>query len=329
MASVVYAEVDNSVDVPFNWSERLCEPVYKDEGLETEEIIKYICEWNPFEDQPVEPEINVEPEVKIEDEPLVEETEEDLRSELAIEIDALQKRFIRDLETFEDRGTKSNADREYFELLKELATCQRGTQESSGVQTKSRFAVSTTWVNPSDEYLTSLDYTGSFGTLKKAIEECRAQHTILEPITLGAQYLDRANAQMAQPYHGDMATAEPFEYGKTVPIEELMIRSEDTANRTLCDLPTTAQLDYCIKDIPKASGGDGIETVSVAYHKYQEWLTKEHTLNTSVVAKYAGTNPIGDFITAQGGYEKAIEAIKWKKHFDETNPENMVKNWNE
>lgn len=330
LASVAYAEVDNTVNVPFDFSSRLCTPIIEDEGLETEQVVKYICEWDPFANQPVKSETSIKEdilELEIEAEPEVKDI---VISELKEEISELQKRFIKDLEVFEQRGTNSNADKEYFALLKELATCQRGTQEASGVQTKSRFAVSTTWVNSSEEYLVSLEYTGSFATLKKAIEECKAQKTILEPITLGPEYLNRAMAQKPHVYHADMALAEAFDYGNMIDItEEMFDRTQQTASRTLCDIATTAKLDYCIKDIPKANSDDTVKYVSSAYHKYQEYLNKEHFVNVSVRANNSEAWSIGSFIVQQGGYENAIDAIKWKQHFDETNSERMNKQWDE
>lgn len=140
--------------------------------------------------------------------PPAEQIFEEAKTELEIFNETVPEmaRYESDLERFLDKEPQRPGDKEYFELLKELATCQRGTGAAKGIQSEERFAVSTTWVNPTEPYLTSYELTGSYGNLKKAIQECRAQHTILEPIVLGPEAYNKGLfADSIQPYHADMA----------------------------------------------------------------------------------------------------------------------------
>ena len=130
------------------------------------------------------------------------------------------KPFEQDYENFLDDPPLRPSDKEYFELLKALAECERGINQSLGVFKQDRFAVSQTWINDAEAYLKGYDLTGRHAQLLKAIEECQAIHTKLNPVVLGAQYANLAEQyNVTEPYHADAAFGIPpisQEYGNKV-----------------------------------------------------------------------------------------------------------------
>ena len=216
--------------------------------------------------------------------------------------------------------------------MKQLATCQRGTGEASGVQTEERFTVSTTWLNPEKIY--AMQYTGSFEILKKAVEECKYQHSILEPIVLGVEYLNRARANEAQPeqiYHGDKALSEPFMFPSNRYADaEALIEAETNAKRGICEHKYYSE-DYkfsvgCFEKKLTFCTDCGIETTSVPWHKYQTYLNTPQIGQTSLPKDFSPKfSTLDKLVSSLGGYEKAIEAIKQRQHYESTDPEEMRK----
>ena len=344
-SNAVYAD---QVDVPFDYKQRYCNE--NDDG-------SYTCTWDPFGEVITELFIGGSgdplPEV-IEDVTTCPndlwELQEDGITCLpkvsvavipeVVKLDEPKNQFEEDLLYFETvKPPTTNAEKEYFALLQNLATCQRGSGEASLIQPYERFAVSTTWVNTDEAYLKSLDYRGTFRILKAAVEECRAQWTILQPIILGPRYANIARDQEAWPgfYHADLAKKVP-------PVSQERVNNEannnefrtlDDAQRTLCRHDLYPQnikesYEYCdLYKIPVIVNAV-IEYESIAWHKYMEYKNFKQSINESVRGSGAAPgNPISKFISQYGGYESAIDAIKWRQHYDSTDPVELDKPWNE
>lgn len=187
-----------------SYQERLC-------GIETitDTIFEFTCSWRFTATEVKEWYDEIITRYGLDNLPedeILEEMEEQIITDTFLKEPAELVRFKADLVRFEEKAPTSNADKEYFELLKELATCQRGTGAAKGIQTEARFPVSTTELSTNLEDLKSLDYTGSFVILKKAIEECDAQKGTLEPITLGVEAFNKGVfADTIPPSHTEMA----------------------------------------------------------------------------------------------------------------------------
>lgn len=335
MTSNSYAQTEDKVPVPFNWNERYCNL--------NEDNTKYICEWNaltPYIPEPTiipeEKEIITLPDCEFgyneETETCLEEViigTENINSVFKYESETITP-FETDLNRFENNPPNGVAQEEYYELLKQLATCQRGTGESAGVQSEERFTVSTTWVDPNPLFSSAFEISGNFAILKKAVEECKYQHSILEPIVLGREYLDRAAANEFQPeqvYHGDKALSEPFKFpSNRYADEESLNKAEINAKNSICEHQLYSdQFKYsvgCFEKDTVQCDGCSIQTVSIPWHKYQMFLVTEQDGQTSEpVILNKKKSQLENFVISQGGYEKAIEALKQKQHYEETDLE--------
>ena len=349
LASNVYAEeheglAEDRVFVPFNFNatETLCAPTITG---------TFICEWNPNGNKngtiynPVTVEEESDNTTK---EPLVcpdrfilNETEDDcLPVKPIVVVDTpVQERsltkFEADKEYYENNPPTTLAEKEYFELVKELGSCQRGTGSATGIQQMDRFVVSTTWINPDEAYINSIDLTGPHSVLRKAIEECKAQHGYLEPNVFGRQYVDRVNAERDNPYYEHSKRPTVLELGAFPQINlnpHSYIETLEDAENTLCNHTLygyDTKESYGCYNENKVNVGGVVETVSSPIHKFNEYKTRDWSTNTSVIVKNVGSNPVTGFIHANGGYQEAIDAINWQKHFDSNKPSEMVKNWNE
>jgi len=106
------------------------------------------------------------------------------------------------------------SDIDYYEKLKFLQMCYRQSeinQQSLGVTQTDGFVVSNLWIDDFGIFLKSYELTGRHAVLDKAIEECKYIHTILNPVTLGAEYQNRAKYfNSTQVYHGDLAVDVPI-----------------------------------------------------------------------------------------------------------------------
>jgi len=331
ITSNAYAQeqVNDTVNVPFQFSGKLC--------AMDDETGKYVCKWDP------QANIVVENKTATPDNPGPELTE----PELVIPADAPVQpvgrhldmqaknvdRFIASSKSLKLDKYSSASTKEYRALLDELATCSRGGQEAAGIQQKDRFVVSTTWVNPDEMFLESFRLTGDHAVLKKAIEECKAQHLILQPKVLGRQYLDIGRYfNETQPYHADMALTD-----KVYPEVKLTPRdyfdSLVNAKKALCEnslISSDTKQQYGCFPIPNIDVGGVVKTTNVPYHKYMEYKHRTFEPNVGVVIKEKGQGgDIANFVHQQGGYEKAMDAIKWQKHFDSTDPKEMAKSYDQ
>lgn len=326
LASVAYAQeqVEDTVSVPFIFDDKLC-------GISI--IGTFICEWNPFasteETDDIETTVTV-PEVEVIEEPLVEEEE----SETVTYRDPTPDKktpYEAARDRFEKSPPKSLADQEYFELVKQLALCKQGLRESAGVQDVREFEVSVA----KTASLKALDYTGSYRVLVTAMEECRVQHTILEPITLGAQYLNRSGfVGYVEVPHGErmlvrmLGTFPAVNLTERDYIKALEKAQDEGMCRNNLFSEVTKAMYGCSQPEYDTVPGD-IEYTSPAWHKYQLYKNQEQFVNVSVRDLNTVDGTIGSFIAQHGGYDRAIDAIKWKQHFDATSLEDMAKEWNE
>ena len=256
--SYVYAfaeETPDTVIIPFEPNSRICG--YTESG-------NWACEWDPTIidlqkaltnntstiHEPVEAQTKVE-EI-IEEEPV---TVTEIPKELT--------KFEKDLVKFEDNPPRSASDKEYYELLKNLAQCQRGYAESRGIQTNEWYDISYTWVNDGEAWLKSLDYKGRHAELKMAIEECIAQRTILNPVILGAEYYNKGQYfGKIQPSHQEMATitTEESKWIASFAVYD-KLRDKDIefekrfAKDSMCSMSTSFKLDYCKNPVYVNVGG--------------------------------------------------------------------------
>jgi hypothetical protein len=191
--------------------------------------------------------------------------------------------FERDLERFEEHPPATNAEQEYHELLKQLALCQRGYDESRGVQATNEFEISYTWVNDGEAWLRALDYTGNHARLKMAIEECQAIRTILNPVILGAEYLHRSPYyNQTQIYHGDLVDDVPQWPASRVLEESNPQLQEQTDDERLENIycredsyfsQSTKDI-YCKEEI-HIETSNGIPVISTALEKRKQY-TMDH-----------------------------------------------------
>lgn len=339
LASVtsVYAQ---TVEIPFD-SEKF-NPESEDciEYTNARGELKYLCEFDPVDEVVVTPGDNSGDEIDestddvqhcpdrftLVGDKCIPNVDAERQAELREETDKLLEKFERDFEILKNDPTLSAADKEYLALVEYLGTCQQGTGEAAGIQEERRFAVSTTWINDGEAWLKSIDITGRHAELKMAVEECIYQHTILEPVVLGQWYLNRAIAQDIEqnPYHALRdSVVEIRPYMQDPLTEDDFDRTSNVAQETLCNIASTATLDYCKQESGTVTGGT-VDYTSSSYHRYMMYKNGDHSVNTSVIYKNKGTGPISDFIAQQGGYEKAIDAIKWKQHFDLSGQELII-----
>jgi len=150
------------------------------------------------------------------------------------------ERFVRDLQRFQEDPPTKPSEIDYYEQLKFLQMCYRQTeanQQSLGVTDTDGFAVSNLWIDDFGAFLKSFELTGNQAVLEKAIEECKYIHTILNPVTLGAEYQNRAKYfNSTQAYHGDLA-------------EDVPVWSQDRVNQESNDLNEPSMISpICEKD---------------------------------------------------------------------------------
>ena len=252
--------------------------------------------------------------------------ETSVNPELEAEIESLLSRFRADLERFKVNEPVGPADHDYYERLKHLATCQRGTGAATGVQQADRFAVSTTWINDGEAWLKSYDLVNNHSILAKAIEECIYQRGILEPVLFGPEYLNRVIAEAVFPsmYHADVAADMRIwsqESAGRVLNDEKSLTVEDAQN-TLCNhslygRDTKMSYEFC--DQPEVVDVGGVVSYhSYALHKAQMYDEIEWEVNSSIgYEKRSKSNTISSLIETEGGYDEARKAIDWLEHYNE------------
>ena len=257
-ALMAYAEEqwNDTVQLPWNPNLRVCGEL---------ENGNYVCEWDPriyngttvnekllngtdTVTNPTEGEGTFEPEppVVIITEPTKKPTP-----------------YERDLELFKENPPTKPADKEYFELLKNLAQYQRGYAESRGIQTNEWFDISFTWVEENEAWIKSLDYKGKHADLKKAIEECQAIRTVMNPVQLGAEAYNKGQYfGKHQPSHQSMTTitTEESQYIAKFAVYDKVTssdidKSRAEAKQSMCNLSTTFRLDYCLNPVHVDVGG--------------------------------------------------------------------------
>ncbi len=202
--SYAYADTQDTIIIPFDFNSRVC--ALLDSG-------NFLCEYDPkildLEDVMANGTDNIPNPTEAstiipEDKPLITIPENIITPPKPTKHEIALEQFMKNPPT-------SAADTEYFELLKNLAECQRGYAESKGTATNNWFPISYTWVNDGEAWLKSLEYKGQFGDLKKGIEECMAIRTILNPVILGPEYYNRGQYfGQTQTYHSDIATGVPI-----------------------------------------------------------------------------------------------------------------------
>ena len=245
MAMAWAEETPDTVLIPFEPNSRICG--YTEAG-------NWACEWDKtiidlptiFENNTSSIHEPVEAQTTIEE--IIEEESEPVK---VTEVIKKPTKFELDLKRFEENPPKSVAEEEYYELLKNLAKCQRGYAESKGIQTNEWYDISYTWIDEGWGWTKSLDYTGRHAELKMAIEECRAQRTILNPVILGEQYYNKGeHFGKSQPHHSEMkVVGDPWYDTFIATPQELrehdFAKSQMEAKSTMCDLHTSFKLDYC------------------------------------------------------------------------------------
>ena len=269
-ALMAYAEeTADTVLIPFEPNSRIC-------GYTDDE--KWVCEWyravidlgEVFTNNTSTVHEPIEAQTKAEEEP--EETP-------AVNLPMIAEKptkFEQDLQRFIDDPPISAADKEYFELLKNLAQCQRGYAESRGIQTNGWFDISFTWINEDEAWIKALDYTGRHGELKKAIEECQAIRTVMNPVQLGPEAYNKGQYfGKHQPHHNEMTTITSDEskfvasfavYDKIT--DRDVSKSQDEAKEAMCNLATSFRLDYCKNPVHVDVGG----VVSIQNSPEDKWL---------------------------------------------------------
>lgn len=253
MVGAVYAEeIKDTIIVPFDWNQKL--QGFQDDG-------SYIVQYFPngtinlpdaifngtdtiddvLEAQQIIPEITVN------------------ATEFIEVITEKPTKFEEDLLKFEENPPTKGSDKEYHELLKNLAECQRGYAESRGIATNEWFPVSFTWVNDGEAWIKSFDYTGRYGDLKKAIEECQAIRTILNPVTLGVESYNKGQYfNQTQPYHSDIANRVPTWSQERVNQESNQNIKADNTNPICAEDSYYSDLTkkmYCDTKVPVITGG--------------------------------------------------------------------------
>lgn len=93
------------------------------------------------------------------------------------------ERMIETLDKKLERNSITTNELQYLKLLKSLDQCEQGLGKSRQIQEYRSFDIS---MRPVDD-LKNFEYSGYFGKLVKAIEECKGQQT-LENKTLSEQY---------------------------------------------------------------------------------------------------------------------------------------------
>lgn len=188
------------------------------------------------------------------------------------------KQYKHDLERFEDRPPATNADKEYFELLQYLGECQRGYLQSKGIQQSDSFGISHVWVNDGEAWLKSIDYDGRHAKLVKAIEECIAQRTILNPVVLGPMYEHKgAYFGVNQKHHSEMIVHN----WEVIPLpDKLTIRDfKDTQERAASICHQNAY--YCELEKMRNEAFVDDDTLTVKYNSkaMQKWVEYKREYN--------------------------------------------------
>lgn len=301
MAMAWAEETPDTVLIPFEPNSRICG--YTESG-------NCACEWDKaiidlptiFENNTSSIHEPVEAQTTIEE--IIEEESEPVK---VTEVIKKPTKFELDLERFEERPPVSEADKEYYELLKNLAQCQRGYAESRGIQTNDWYAISYTWIDEGYGWTKSLDYTGRHAELKKSIEECRAQRTILNPVILGEEYYTKGQYfGKSQPNHQDMTTItteESKHIAKFAVYDKLNDRdfadTEADAREAMCNIASSYRLDYCLNPIHVDVGGsisyeNKIENKWLQYQKdggaQQAHEIRAQILSEKIAKIYGGQN---------------------------------------
>lgn len=115
--------------------------------------------------------------------------------------------LIQRLEAKYVKGDLRTNEIEYLKLLKNLDECYNGIGKARQIQDYRAFETSTEQTS----FLQGHDFTGNFGKLAKAIEECKAQ-SVLEN-NLSAKYDNLIGPEVIQLHHRDFvgdAQAVPF-----------------------------------------------------------------------------------------------------------------------
>jgi hypothetical protein len=172
--TVVYAE-DSTIQVPFNYHGTSC---WYDEVE-----IEYHCTWQG------EREIFTEEDLEhykdlLSDEVYAEELEKLQRETIVIEETKLTPREItvQELEKKLNNGDAEVKDSVLYHLLTQLDTCTQGMdRQTAPFQTAREFEIS----NFKQWSMNNIPYEEEIGTLVMAIEECRAQQTLLKIVGEG------------------------------------------------------------------------------------------------------------------------------------------------
>jgi hypothetical protein len=239
----------------------------------TDNTVRFNCAWE-FEAENVE-EWYEEMTASSTPESEETETEEIIEEQVKPQVDIPKtlKPYVQDLERLKENPPNRVSDKEYLELLKYLAECQRGYNESYGIQKTDSFAISQTWINENEAWLKSIDLTGRHGELRKNIEACIAQRTILNPVILGEYTLHKGQFfGQTQQHHSDNPTIKDEHLASFAVYDKLTVRDFEQEKRnaqdTLCNIASSFRLDYCINKINVNVGG----VVSFQNDAEDRWL---------------------------------------------------------
>lgn len=341
LVSFAYADDNNTKSIPFDSTKYNPLSEYCNEGSNG----SWICIWDPNSIEETVEEVDNVSDLETESElvcfdrytlvdgecvPVYDNFETDVVPadidrivvhELQEEIDVALKPFRDDLNRCEADPPRTLSEREYCMKLEYLATCQRGTQESEGVQEKSRFAVSSLWTEDDEVWAKSLEFRGNHQKLERAIEECKAQHTTLEPVILGLEYLNRAKADRPQVHHDStdiVLDIRPHHYEELD--KQSFEKSQDNAQSVICGHGLYSQNTKEIYNCPSEYGyhntGSVIEYNSPAYTKYNLYKTSQHVPIYSSGYTHLTTDQFIDkFSDRHGNEDRTAEAIEWLKQY--------------
>jgi hypothetical protein len=135
-----------------------------------------------------------------------------------MEIERLQEKY--------DRGVLKTNQIEYLKLLKALDQCEQGIGKARQIQDYRSFDIST----KETSNLTGHDFTGNFGKLAKAIEECKGQYQ-LENYILGGNYDNIIGGEIKQRYHAD-----GLEGIQSIPFDKFRETSNKYDLNSICNL---------------------------------------------------------------------------------------------
>ena len=170
----------------------------------------------------------------------------------------------------------------------------------------------------------------NFPFLKQAllkVEECLAERILKSDHVTGPETFNKHvdNEYSERVSHPDLAKY-LFKYPQVNLVPEDYDRTKAVAQEKLCSNNLYGQdlkLQQKCSEATFVDVGGKIETFNQPYHSWQEWKNRDQGINSSVNTKIAegtGVGPIGKFIIQQGGYDKAIDAIKFKQHVDTLDP---------